>query len=677
MRQLSKVRVWCEAAFVAGCIAMALLLPAAHLSYILEDPFTFAVLTGGVVLGEMLPIKIPRRGDDEELTLSASFAMAMLLVGGLGPALIAQSVASILQDIHSGKPAWRVRFNVGQYTLSMVAAWAAMRAMEVSPRLNVLHPFASHQLPAMLVAAGAFFLVNGWVVGTAVALYQGVPILSYFRNNLAFVVVTGGVVLLVSPIVLAAAAYTVAIVPLCLAPVVAMYNSVHQSARNEHAARHDSLTGLPNRTAFHETITEAIQDEDMPAAVLLMDLDRFKEVNDTLGHRFGDLLLVQVARRFKDVIGTQGQIARLGGDEFAVISPGADRQLAVALAHRIADSLRDPFELEELVVDVQASVGIALFPEHGHGVETLLQKADVAMYRAKETRSDVALYDERHDHHSPAKLALTAELRTAVDSEEIVLWYQPELDLRSREVMAVEALVRWDHPRLGVLPPSSFVRMAEATNLIKPLTQRVMEVALLQVADWHAIGLDIAVAVNISAQVLVDQSFTQQVVAALRRTGVAPRRLKLEVTETALMSDPVTARTVLRELEALGCEISIDDFGTGYSSLAYLADLPVSEVKIDRSFVSRMSAGSSEKVIVNSTIDLAHHLGLRAVAEGVEDWSMLPELEALGCDAAQGYAISHPLTAVDATRWMLDFRSTSGVERAVAASPVRAIGQAA
>jgi diguanylate cyclase (GGDEF)-like protein len=322
MRQLSRVRLWCGAAFVAGCVATVLLLPAAHLSYIVEDPFTFLVLAGGVVLGEMLPIKIPRRGDDEELTLSASFAMAMLLVGGLGPALIAQSVASILQDLHSGKPAWRVRFNVGQYTLSMIAAWAAMRAMEVSSRLNVLHPFASHQLPAML----------------------------------------------------AAAAYTVAIVPLCLAPVVAMYNSVHQSARNEHAARHDSLTGLPNRTSFHETITDAIQDEQVPASVLLMDLDRFTEVNDTLGHRYGDLLLVQVAQRFKEVIGEQGQIARLGGDEFAVISPGADRREATGVAHRIADALRAPFELDEMVVDVQASVGIALFPDHGHGVETLLQK---------------------------------------------------------------------------------------------------------------------------------------------------------------------------------------------------------------------------------------------------------------------------------------------------------------
>ena len=677
MRGISKIRIYCEAVFILSIAAVALCVGDLHLRYIVEDPLTFAVLAGGVVLGEMLPVKIPRRGDDEELTLSASFAMALLLLGGLGPALVAQGTASIVQDIMSRKPAVRVRFNLGQYALSMVAAWLAMRLVAASPRLDVLHPFESRQLPAMLLGATAFFLVNAFVVGSAVATYQNVPIVRYFRGSVSFVMITGGVVLLVAPIVLAAAAYTVVIVPLCLAPVLAMYNSVHQSARSEHEARHDSLTGLPNRTAFHETITGAIEDASIPAAVLLMDLDRFKEVNDTLGHRYGDLLLVQVAQRFKDVIGGGGQIARLGGDEFAVISPGADRQEATALAHRIAAALRDPFELEEMVVDVQASVGIALFPEHGHGVETLLQKADVAMYRAKETRSDVALYDERHDHHSPAKLALTAELRTAVASEEIVLWYQPELDLRTREVLAVEALVRWDHPRLGVLPPSSFVRMAEATNLIKPLTQRVMEVALLQVADWHAIGLEIAVAVNISAQVLVDQTFTQQVVAALRRTGVAPQRLKLEVTETALMSDPVTARTVLRELEALGCEISIDDFGTGYSSLAYLADLPVSEVKIDRSFVSRMSAGSSEKVIVNSTIDLAHHLGLRAVAEGVEDWSMLPELEALGCDAAQGYAISHPLAGQDATRWLLDFRSTSGGEPVTTAASARAIGQAA
>jgi diguanylate cyclase (GGDEF)-like protein len=665
MRDRSKVRLYCEAVFIAGCAVVVLLLPQAHLGYITSDPLTFAVLTAGVVLGEMLPIKVPRRGDDEELTLSASFAMTILLVGGLGPALIAQGLASVLQDATSGKPWWRTRFNLGQYALAMSVAWALIGDIASSSHLDVLHPFTSGQLPAMMIGAGGFFLVNTGVVGVAVALYQGAPILRYFRNNLSFVVITGGVVLLVAPIVLAATAYSVAIVPLCLAPVVAMYNSISQSARSEYAARHDSLTGLPNRTAFHEAITAATHDEREPAAVLLMDLDRFKEVNDTLGHRYGDLLLVQVAQRFREVMGGESQIARLGGDEFAVVCPGGDTGAATALAHRIADSLRTPFELDEMVVDVQASVGISLFPQHGRGVETLLQKADVAMYRAKETRTDVALYDERHDHHSPAKLALTAELRSAVAGEEIILYYQPELDLRTREVMAVEALVRWDHPRLGVLPPSSFVRMAEATNLIKPLTQRVMEIALLQVADWHAIGLDLSVAVNISAQVLVDQSFTHQVMAALRRAAVPPERLKLEVTESALMSDPVTARTVLRELEALGVEISIDDFGTGYSSLAYLADLPVSEVKIDRSFVSRMTAGSSEKIIVNSTIDLAHHLQLRTVAEGVEDWSILPELEALGCDAAQGFAISHPLAGAELTRWLLEFRSMAGLEHAI------------
>jgi diguanylate cyclase (GGDEF)-like protein len=442
MRDRSKVRIYCEAIFVVSCVAVIALIPHAHLRYVTDDPVTFAILAAGVVLGELMPIKIPRRGGDEELTLSASFALALLLLGGLGPALIAQCAASVLQDSISRKPAWRIRFNAGQYALSMIAAWGLIQAVSVSSRLDVLHPFTSGQLPAMIVGAVAFFLVNAFVVGTAVALYQHVPIHRYFGNSVSFVVITGGVVLLVAPIVLAAAAYTVVIVPLCLAPIVAMYNAVSQSARSEHAARHDSLTGLPNRTAFHETITGAIEDERVPAAILLMDLDRFKEVNDTLGHRYGDLLLVQVARRFNDVIGPRGQIARLGGDEFAVVSPGDDSDRAVALAQRIADALREPFELEEMVVDVQASVGIALFPEHGRGVETLLQKADVAMYRAKETRSDVALYDERHDHHSPAKLALTAELRTAVGSEEIVLYYQPELDLRTRDVMAVE----WQRP---------------------------------------------------------------------------------------------------------------------------------------------------------------------------------------------------------------------------------------
>jgi diguanylate cyclase (GGDEF)-like protein len=652
MSSRSPVRVYCAAVSLAGLVLIGLTAPGAHYGWILHDPGHFAVLAAGVLLGEMLPIKIPKRGGDEELTLSAAFALALLIFGGLGPALLAQCVASLAQDLHSRKPAWRVRFNCGQYVLSMIAAWLVVDWISVKPQLAAQHPFASGQVPAMLLGAVAFFVVNSGIVGSAVALYQGVTLRAYFRNNASFAVITGGVILLVAPIVLAAASYSVAIVPLCLAPVVAMYNSISQSARSDHLARHDSLTGLPNRMAFQDAAAAAIQEPRHPACVLLLDLDRFKEVNDTLGHRYGDMLLVQVAERFRSAVGSRGQIARLGGDEFALVAAGYDREGAMDLARAVADSLRHPFQLEELVVDTQASVGIALFPEHGRGIETLLQKADVAMYHAKENRSDIELYDERHDHYSPAKLALTGELRSAVGSNEIEVWYQPQLDFRSGEVPSAEALVRWNHPRLGMLMPGEFVRMAEQTNLIRPLTQQVIGLALTQVAHWRALGIDTTVAVNISPQVLVDQAFTQQVLAALHRADVPPALLKLEVTESALMSDPVTARTVLRELDGVGIEISIDDFGTGYSSLAYLADLPVSEVKIDQSFVSRMASHTNEKIIVNSTIDLAHHLGLRAVAEGVEEPALLAELEALGCDAAQGYAISQPLPAAEATRWL-------------------------
>ena len=659
MSSRSPVRLYCAAAFVAGIALAALAAPAARFGWIVENPLRFGVLFAGVLLGEMLPIKVPRRGNNEELTLSAAFTMALMLIGGLGPALVAQLIASITQDVHSGKPAWRVRFNVGQYILAMLAAWLVVRWISVSPRLDIAHPFASGQLPAMLLGSAAFFGLNTGIVGVAVALYQGVPIRPYFATNLSFVVVTGGVTLLVGPIVLAAVSYSVAIVPLCLAPVLAMYNSISQSARSEHLARHDELTGLPNRRAFHDDVAAAIGDPRNPACVLLIDLDRFKEINDTLGHRYGDLLLVQVAERFRGAVGATAQIARLGGDEFALVGPGCDRGAAAGLARQIAECLRLPFQVEELFVEAQASVGIALFPDHASGIEALLQKADVAMYRAKETRSGVELYDERHDHYSPARLALTAELRAAIATDEIVVHYQPQLDFRTGAVPGVEALVRWAHPRLGQLMPDQFVRMAEQSNLIKPLTRHVIAVVLAQVAEWRALDLEIVAAVNVSPQVLVDRTFTQEVLAALHDAAVPPSCLKLEVTESALMSDPVTARTVLRELDGLGVEISIDDFGTGYSSLAYLADLPVSEVKIDRSFVSRMGAHANEKIIVNSTIDLAHHLGLRAVAEGVEHPDLLVALRALGCDVAQGYAVSRPLPALEATRWLRGVRTRS------------------
>jgi len=650
--------------FVAGAGAALLLAASLHIQYVSGHPLPFCLLTLGVILAETLPVKIPRRGQEEEITLSTSFTMALLLAGGLGAALVAQAIASALQDRLSDKPWWRVRFNVGQYTISIVAAYAILHLLGATSHIGSSHPFSGAQLPAVLLSATGFFVVNTGLVGIAVALYQGVPLRRYFAKDLGFVVSTAGVLLLLSPIVIAATAYSPLLIPLFAAPILAIHKALWAGARSDHAARHDSLTELPNRGAFREAVELAIADPRSTACVLLMDLDRFKDINDTLGHHYGDLLLQQVAQRLREQLRSGDQIARLGGDEFAILSEECTREVALQIAQRVADSLRPSFELEEILVDVQASVGIAVFPDDGTDVDTLLQKADVAMYQAKETRTSFALYDERHDNHSPSKLALSADLRGAIQTDQIMAWYQPELDLRTGEVFAVEALVRWPHPQLGLLAPADFLEMAEHTNLIKPLTQQMLEVALRQIVTWEPLGIDVTVAVNISTAVLIDGQFTGSVRAALDGAGVAPQRLKFEVTESTLMSDPETTRSILQELHRMGIEISIDDFGTGYSSLAYLADLPVSEVKIDRSFVGRMTHGSKESIIVNSTIDLAHHLGLRAVAEGVEDGGSLSRLRTLGCDAAQGYVISPPLQSEAITRWLLASREVTRGARA-------------
>jgi diguanylate cyclase (GGDEF)-like protein len=648
----STVHTYCAAVFLGSIAALVALHSSLDIGFAVRQPVTFGLLAAGVVLAETLPVRIPRRGDNEVITLSSSFVMALLLAGGLGPAILAQGVALAVPDLLTRRPGWRIRFNLGQYTLSVIAAFLVLRLLGETSAVGTSHPFAGTQLPGVLLSAATFFIVNTGLVGIAVALFQHVPIARYFRSDFLFVLATAGVLLLLAPIVIATAAYSPWLMPLFAAPMLAIHQALRAGERSRHAARHDSLTSLPNRLAFQEGIHDAIKDRDVDAGVLLMDLDRFKDVNDTLGHHHGDLLLKQVAERLLE-LELGGPIARLGGDEFAILIKGCSREHAMSVGQQIAASLRPPFQLEQVVVDVQASVGIAMFPDDGDEVETLLQKADVAMYRAKGTNRDIVLYNERDDDHSPSKLALSADLRAALEHKQIIAWYQPELDLRTGNVFAVEALVRWPHPSLGMLSPDSFISMSETTSLIKPLTQLVLEVALRQLSAWDALDLQMTMAVNISAAVLIDKNFTSSVVVALENAKMTPDRLKLEVTESTLMADPNTALEILLELSELGIEISIDDFGTGYSSLAYLAGLPAAEVKIDRSFVARMGDSFKDSAIVSSTIDLAHHLGLRAVAEGVENDSTLARLRSLGCDAAQGYGISRPQKADDLTPWLL------------------------
>ena len=410
------------------------------------------------------------------------------------------------------------------------------------------------------------------------------------------------------------------------------------SRRLRHQALHDALTGLPNRALRHRRAERELRGDD-PAAMLLIDLDRFKEVNDTLGHDYGDALLVEVAERLGSALRREDTLARLGGDEFAVLVAGApDRAAVIELATRLQDSLRRPFALRGVAVELEASIGVALYPEPGTSIGRLLQRADVAMYDAKRGRRGVATYTAERDPYSADRLGLLAELRAAIERDELVLHYQPKVSLATGELMGLEALVRWQHPTRGLLFPDAFIPLAVRTGAVADLTRWVVDRALAECC-----ALDVPVAVNLAAANIVDITLPAAIGAALERHGVPAERLVCEISEHTVMGDPVRASVVLAGLRDLGVGLSLDDFGTGHSSLSYLKRLPLDEVKIDRSFVAGMTEDENDAVIVRSTIDLARNLGLRVVAEGVETAEIMDVLRELRCDVAQGYFISRPM----------------------------------
>jgi diguanylate cyclase (GGDEF)-like protein/PAS domain S-box-containing protein len=421
-----------------------------------------------------------------------------------------------------------------------------------------------------------------------------------------------------------------------------------QMEKAEHQALHDGLTGLPNRTLFRDRAQQAVVRSNRDGsgfAVMLIDLDRFKEVNDTLGHHSGDLLLREVAERLRRALRKSDTVARLGGDEFGVITPGlCDAAAARALADKLRDELAQPIVVGGLAIEVEASVGIAIFPEHGQDVETLIRHADVSMYVSKNTHTPI-VYAAAYDHHSLARLALVGELRRAVDSNELVVHYQPQADIASGEVRKAEALVRWQHPQHGLLGPDQFIPLAEQTGLIRSLTRYVLDAALAQWRAWRDEGRQLGVAVNITTRELIDLRFPDEVAELLAKWRVEPGQLELEITETSLMTDPPRARSILARLRGLGVRFAIDDFGTGHSSFNYLKQLPIDILKIDKSFVQRMGEDVGDAAIVRSAIDVGHALGLEIVAEGVEDEQAKRRLEELGCDAFQGYHLGRPQPA--------------------------------
>ncbi len=419
-----------------------------------------------------------------------------------------------------------------------------------------------------------------------------------------------------------------------------------------HQARTDELTGLPNRRQFLESLTTRCQDADVPMAVFLLDLDGFKEVNDSFGHQTGDRLLQLVATRLQASLGGRGLLARMGGDEFAALLPGVQRETAVQSAHDMSLVLRDAFLLDGMEVHIDVSIGIALVTAAGDEPSDLLRRADSAMYEAKRGRLGHVVWQSGSAEEARRRLQTTEELREALRCDQLVVHYQPKLDLASGVVVGAEALVRWNHPTRGLLQPDAFLLYAERAGLMRPLTLVVLEKALRQVASWRALKPHLHVAVNLSASNLQDPSLPEQVRLLLERLAVPAGALVLEVTEDVLMTDATRAQHVLLGLRALGVRLAVDDFGTGYSSLAYLQALPVDELKLDRSFVSHLRSDPRSAAIVRSTVNLAHELGMVMTAEGVESQEVLADLTGWSCDLAQGFHIARPMDEQSFTRWL-------------------------
>ncbi|HYM62703.1 MAG TPA: EAL domain-containing protein [Thermoanaerobaculia bacterium] len=430
-----------------------------------------------------------------------------------------------------------------------------------------------------------------------------------------------------------------------------------------HQAMHDTLTDLPNRAMLFDRLDRSLEDAKRTQtvlALLLMDLDRFKDVNDTFGHHFGDVLLRQVAFRLGNAVRPEDTVARLGGDEFAIVIPDAVGESHVAAAaRRVLNTLEQPFLVEGQVLEVGASIGIALYPSHGGDARTLLRRADVAMYAAKQASSGYSFHQGELEPRSPDQLSLVVEMRHAIERNEFVLFYQPKLHLRSGLVTRVEVLLRWEHRTRGLLAPAEFVPLAERTNLIKPISDWLLDRALQQCHEWQERGAPVHVAVNLSAKSLQDQLLPSKILRLLEKWDVDPRFLKIEITESSIMADPAHALAILSLLQSIGIRLSIDDFGTGYSSLTHLRELPIDEIKIDQSFVKTMTTSEADAAIVRTVIDLAHNLGKQVCAEGVEDEATWMMLRDLGCDLAQGYWIAHPMSAPDLIHWL--FQSCWGL----------------
>ncbi|WP_174534948.1 putative bifunctional diguanylate cyclase/phosphodiesterase [Micromonospora chalcea] len=803
-----------------------------------ELPAAFWTMAALAVACDARPFVPPGRRQTSAVFPSTCFTFAILLGWGFGPAVAVQAVAVAVSGWRLGYAPWRTGFNAAQYACALAAAYAVSR-------LGPGELFGDGRLHWTDVAAvggatTAWFVVNYGLVSSAVRLRFGDRWWPSVRSGLAYELLATGSLLLLAPVLVAAARASAALIPLVLVPLFAVYRMARLSVEREQLADVDPLTGLPNRKALLTEVAEQVHLHAERAArgapgshlaLLLLDLDRFKHVNDALGHAVGDRLLVEVSARLMGVVGADDMVARLGGDEFAIVVPRlTDIDQARERADRVVAALAEPVPLDGLPLDVGGSIGIALYPDHGEDFATLMRHADVAMYDAKHRNDTVAVYAPESDHNSAERLSLLADLRRVLESGpsaqggetvgvrggdgaaltpalsaprparadrssrnqrparddgrgggrsgdgpnrwlrrrrdrtgerhddlieriltgadpirsraaragaagavvttpvigggeadagetdtgrdaeaaretdtghdaqaavstgapgvigpsadgsaepedqsghpgEITMYYQPQIAIATGEVVGVEALLRWRHPRRGMVDPGELIQVAEQSAVMRLLTRRVVDDVVEQLAKWSAAGLTLRAALNVSVRDLHTGEIADQIADRLARYGVPPERLQVEITEGALMADPRRVLASITQLHRIGVGIALDDFGTGYSSLQHLRRLPLSEVKVDRSFVLGMADDPDDAAIVRSMIELAGALGLRVVAEGVEDERTWRLLHAAGCDVAQGWFHARPMPAEDLVAWLSRYRPVRPAEAGSRSGP--------
>ena len=642
--------LWCVLITVAG-LSLAVASVANVELHELAAP-EFAVLAALVIGFELRPLLAPGNGDGNGIAVSVAFVFTAMIMYGLDEALLLMAVATVLADWARRKAWWRTAFNIGQYALSYGAAAAVLALLGAGGAPADAHDLSARHVPAMMLAGAAYFLVNNLLVTRLIASHEGIRWWTAFRTDIGFEFVSTAALLTLAPLIVVVLEHSYALAPLLLPALFAVYRNASVAVAREHEALHDSLTGLPNRKLLLSQASRALADRPTaPVALLLLDLDRFKEVNDTLGHGVGDSLLALVGQRLRAAAPTGATVARLGGDEFAVLLTD-DAERAQEVAQAVRDGLREPFSVADLRLDIGASLGIAHYPEHAGDFATLMQRADVALYLAKDTRNGIETYSSERDCNSTARLNLLGDLRQALDDGSLTVHYQPKADLLTAQVVGVEALVRWEHPEQGFIPPDLFIPLAEHAGLIRPLTEHVLDTAIAEAAGWAAHGIPLQLAVNISVFDLYAQGFAPYVASRLAAHRLRPELLQLEVTESVLMADPDRAMPTLTALHDLGVTLSLDDFGTGYSSLARLRRLPVTELKIDRSLTARVAEDPDDMAIARSVVDLARALGLSVVAEGVETEDAWRCLRMMGCDLAQGWYLSRPMPADNLLPWL-------------------------